>query len=136
MSSDLIFGVLGVPECHSRLFQTHLSADLHRRNWGGQVAQAHQVVGGAGKGEDRQELLGHVASSNRSRFLVKTVGSHTSSSAFSPTNQRNSSSGWSFRTRSSGDKITEDVILLLVGSAHAFSYHTRLCTGNSFCAAC
>ena len=38
----------------------------------------------------RQKLLGHVGLQRRSRFLVKVVASQTSSSAFSPTNQRNS----------------------------------------------
>src|SRR5580704_525107 len=36
-----------------------------------------------------QELLATSASSSRSRFLVNTVGFHTSSSRFNPTNQRN-----------------------------------------------
>jgi hypothetical protein len=48
----LIFGVLSVPEFHSRLFRAHLDADLHRGNYGGQVAPAHQIVGSAGEGED------------------------------------------------------------------------------------
>ena len=34
------------------LLQTHVGPDLHRRNCGGQVSHAHQIVGGAGEGKN------------------------------------------------------------------------------------
>src|SRR5215469_8550753 len=52
MSNDLIFGAVAVPESNSRLCRTHLGLDLHRRNCGGQIANAHQIVGGACEGEN------------------------------------------------------------------------------------
>jgi hypothetical protein len=52
MFDGLICGVLEVPEPDSRLLQTHVDGDLRRRNWGGQIAHAHQIVGGAGESEN------------------------------------------------------------------------------------
>src|SRR5215471_4522890 len=52
MSNGLICAVWAVPESDSRLLQTQFGLDLHRRNWGGQVAHAHQVVGRASETED------------------------------------------------------------------------------------
>jgi hypothetical protein len=52
MSNDLIFGVWVVWEFNPRSFRIHFGLDLHRRNYGGQIAHAHQIVGGASKGED------------------------------------------------------------------------------------
>src|SRR6266516_6489765 len=39
-------------EPDSEFLRTHFGLDLHRRNCGGQVAHAHQIVGGAGEGEN------------------------------------------------------------------------------------
>ena len=71
MFNDLIFGVLSIPESHSRLFQTHVGTDLHRRNRSGQVTHTHQIVGRAGEGKNPVHLA-HSAMPNlahqRNRF--------------------------------------------------------------------
>jgi len=36
----------------SKLSQAHARPDLHHRNCCGQIAHAHQIVGGAGEGKD------------------------------------------------------------------------------------
>ena len=38
------------------LFQAHFALDLHRRNCGGQVAHAHQIVGRTGEGKNPVHL--------------------------------------------------------------------------------
>src|SRR5580765_9043652 len=50
-STGLIFGVLGVSESNSKLSRTHFGLDLQRRSCSHQVAHAHQIVSGAGEGE-------------------------------------------------------------------------------------
>ena len=52
MSKSSISGVVGASGSNSVLLQTHVDPDLHRRNCGGQIAHAHQIVGSAGEGKD------------------------------------------------------------------------------------
>jgi len=49
MLNGLISGVLLASGSDSMLLETHVGPDLRRRNCGGQVSHAHQIVGGAGE---------------------------------------------------------------------------------------
>jgi len=48
----LISGVFVALGSNSMLLKTHVGPELRRRNCGGQVAHAHQIVGGAGEGKN------------------------------------------------------------------------------------
>ena len=52
MSNGLTFGVLAVLGSNSRRCRTHFGLDLQRRNCNRKIAHTHQIVGGAGEGED------------------------------------------------------------------------------------
>src|SRR5207248_8447749 len=56
MSKDATSGVFVAAESDSKLVQTHLRRDLHRRTCDGQVSHAHQIVGCAGESEDPMHL--------------------------------------------------------------------------------
>lgn len=52
MPNGLISGVFVALGSNSMLLKTHVGPELRRRNCGGQVAHAHQIVGGAGESKN------------------------------------------------------------------------------------
>src|SRR5713226_3284137 len=52
MPNRLIFGVFWGSESNSMLLGTHFGCDLHRRNYGGKISHAHQIVSRASEGKD------------------------------------------------------------------------------------
>jgi hypothetical protein len=123
------------------VLKTQVSRDLRRRNSRGQVAHAQQVVGRAGEGKDpvhfAHTAMAHFPQQGNSlqpaEALCRTAA--TVASVLRPPwpvwHVRMVFPHPRFRRQ-----VSEDVILLLIVSAHAFSYHTRLWIRSRFSATC